>query len=196
MGARDRILDAAAEIMRTDGIARATTKEIARRAGCSEAALYKFFADKTEVFVTVLQERAPELGEALRKLSSKVGKGTVAVNLAVVVRTALEFYDASFPMAVGVFSERRLLEAHREGLRKLNAGPQYVNRPIVEYLRAEQSLGRVRREADPEAVASLLMGACLQRAFFRHFWGTEPPDDVAATATALVGAIVDGIGVP
>jgi AcrR family transcriptional regulator len=44
--ARVRILDAAHELMLTLGLARTTTKEIARAAGCSEAALYKHFASK------------------------------------------------------------------------------------------------------------------------------------------------------
>jgi AcrR family transcriptional regulator len=75
---RDRILDAAAHIMRHDGIARATTKEIAQQAGFSEATLYKHFANKTEIFVAVLQERAPGLAEILRTLDQRVGQGTVA----------------------------------------------------------------------------------------------------------------------
>ena len=37
--------------MRTIGLARATTKEIARAADCSEAALYKHFTGKEELFV-------------------------------------------------------------------------------------------------------------------------------------------------
>jgi AcrR family transcriptional regulator len=45
MGTRDDILDAAAEVLRTQGFARATTKSIAQVAGYSEAALYKHFAD-------------------------------------------------------------------------------------------------------------------------------------------------------
>lgn len=57
--ARVRILDAAHELMLTVGLARATTKEIARAAGCSEAALYKYFDTKEELFVRVLAERLP-----------------------------------------------------------------------------------------------------------------------------------------
>ena len=62
--ARVRIVDAAHELMLTIGLARATTKEIAKAAGCSEAALYKHFASKEDLFVTVLKERLPKLGAA------------------------------------------------------------------------------------------------------------------------------------
>ncbi len=57
--ARERILDAAHELMLTVGLARTTTKEIAKGADCSEAALYKHFASKEELFIRVLSERLP-----------------------------------------------------------------------------------------------------------------------------------------
>jgi AcrR family transcriptional regulator len=67
---RDRILDAAAHVMRTRGFARTTTKEIARAAGYSEATLYKHFQDKTDLFLAVLKERLPSLGSTLSALSA------------------------------------------------------------------------------------------------------------------------------
>ncbi|WP_052745715.1 TetR/AcrR family transcriptional regulator [Allosalinactinospora lopnorensis] len=193
MSTRDRILDAAAEIMRTDGIARATTKEIAARAGYSEATLYKHFTDKPEIFVAVLRERLPQLSEVLRLLHARVGQSSVRRNLEGAVAAALAFYDESFPMAAGVFSERRLLEAHRAGIRRLGTGPEHVNRELGAYLRAEQEQGRISRDADPEAVASLLFGACLQRSFLRHFSGEPAPEEFATTASTLVRIVITGI---
>ncbi|HEY2278086.1 MAG TPA: TetR/AcrR family transcriptional regulator [Streptosporangiaceae bacterium] len=67
---RDRILDAAAHVMRTRGFARTTTKEIARAAGYSEATLYKHFQDKTDLFLAVPKERLPSLGSTLSALSA------------------------------------------------------------------------------------------------------------------------------
>ncbi|MBB4932470.1 AcrR family transcriptional regulator [Lipingzhangella halophila] len=193
MGTRDRILDAAADIMRTDGVARATTKEIAKRAGFSEAALYKHFTDKPEIFVAVLHERLPQLAATLQRLQNQVGEGSVRGNLEDVVAAALAFYDESFPMLVGIFAERRLLEAHREGVRRLGAGPEYPNQALSAYLRAEQRHGRVRGEVDPNEVASLLFGACLQHAFFRHFSGAPEPAGAQNTASALVSVVAGGI---
>src|ERR1700723_2853279 len=69
---RDRILDAAAHVMRTRGFARTTTKEIARAAGYSEATLYKHFLDKTDLFLAVLKERLPSLGSTLSALSAAI----------------------------------------------------------------------------------------------------------------------------
>jgi AcrR family transcriptional regulator len=178
--------------MRHEGIARATTKEIAQQAGFSEATLYKHFANKTEIFVAVLQERAPGLAEILRTLDQRVGQGTVAQNLADVTRAAMAFYDQAFIIAVGVFSERRVLEALRADLSRMGAGPEGVNLAVAAYLRAEQEVGRVRAGLDPEAAASLLMGACLQRAFFRHFYDREM-EDPEARSTEFVRVMIAGL---
>ncbi|WP_158542767.1 TetR/AcrR family transcriptional regulator [Phytoactinopolyspora halophila] len=196
MSTRERILDAAAEIMRTDGIARATTKEIAQRAGFSEAALYKHFSDKTEIFMAVLGERVPGLAAVLDRLRSAAGTTDVRDTLEQVTRTAIEFYDRTFPMAVGMFHERRLLETYREGTQHHGGGPETVNRALSEYLHAEQDLGRLRANVEPEALASLLMGACLQQAFFRHFYGRPEPADADDRASQLVDAVLHGAVLP
>lgn len=187
---RDRMLDAAAEVMRTRGLARATTKEIAKAAGYSEAALYKHFQDKTDMFLAVLMERVPSsLGGLLSEL--RPGEGTVAETLERVAADAIEFYTESFPIAASVFSEPQLLAAHRDALRQRDAGPQKVNTLLAGYLAAERDLGRISTDADPYAVAALLLGACLQHAFLVHFdTDLVTPDRFAAT---LVRTLVTGL---
>lgn len=189
-GTRDRMLDAAAEVMRSRGLARTTTKEIAKAAGYSEAALYKHFQDKTDLFLAVLAERVPSsLGTLLAALTP--GAGTVAGTLKRVATGAIEFYTETFPMAASLFSEPRLLAAHREALHRRGAGPQRVNTLLAAYLAAERDLGRINADADPYAVAALLLGACLQHAFLAHFdSGLDGPDQFAA---ALVNTLVTGL---
>ena len=50
-----------------------------------------------------------------------------------------------------------------------------VNEALAAYLDAEKRLGRVREDADPEAAAALILGACYQRAFFRSYLGEDVP---------------------
>src|SRR4051794_35766882 len=109
MGTRDVILDAAAEVMRTRGLARATTKEIARAAGFSEATLYKHFHDKAEIFLGVLRERIPQFLPASGRLAERAGRETVAANLTEIATLALAFYHESFPMSASIFSEPDIL---------------------------------------------------------------------------------------
>ena len=54
----------ALHVMPTRGLARTTTKEIARAAGYSEATLYKLFDDKFDLFLCVLAERLPTIAVA------------------------------------------------------------------------------------------------------------------------------------
>jgi len=192
LSTRDRIVTAAAEVIRDRGLARATTKEIARAAGLSEAALYKHFRDKTDIFLAVLGERGPtKLVAVLGDLPGRVGAEPVATVLRDVVLAAADFYDQAFPMAASLFSEPALLAAHRSVLRERGAGPQIPGQALAAYLRAEQEIGRLPEQADPLAAAQALLGACLNRAFLGHF--TEQPTDPDAFATALVGTVMAGL---
>jgi AcrR family transcriptional regulator len=183
---RERILDAAAEVMRAQGLAHATTKEIARGAGCSEAALYKHFRDKTEIFVHVLRERLPGFAPP----PESAGQGTVRDNLRAIARAALSFYRTTFPMAASIFSEPRLLDAHRAALHRQGAGPQQAVLSVAAYLRAEQRLGRLPSATDPDAAAALLIGACFQHAFLEHFRGQSPDPDLDRLADTLTDTLL------
>ncbi len=170
---RERILDAARLVMGTRGLAAATTKEIARAAGFSEAALYKHFRDKEELFLCVLSERLPPLMSLLDELPARAGRGTVAANLEQVTRAAVDFYEEVVPIGAALFSDPELLAHHRGRLRESGTGPQRPFDVVSAYLRAEQRLGRLSRSAKPSMAAALLIGACFQRAFLRSFLGEQ-----------------------
>jgi AcrR family transcriptional regulator len=192
MGTRDEILDAAAQVMRTQGFARATTKSIAQGAGYSEAALYKHFPDKAAILLAVLHERMPELPGSLKELIGNPGTGTVRANLTRLARIAVDFYVEGFPILVSLFSSQELLTAHRRRMRELDAGPHKAQEGLVRYLREEQRLGRVRRTADAEAAAALLFGACFQRGFELNFAGRAPADEEqVAFATAVAKTLYE-----
>ncbi|MET9253276.1 helix-turn-helix domain-containing protein [Streptomyces sp. NPDC003717] len=193
--ARVRILDAAHELMLTVGLARTTTKEIARAAGCSEAALYKSFAGKEDLFVRVLAERLPRLTPLLSSLADDPGGATVAENLTGIARQAALFYEQSFPIAASLYAETQLKRRHDDALRALGAGPHLPIEDLDAYLRAEQAAGRVRADADTFAAASLLLGACAQRAFAYDATETGERPPVDTFAARLVTTLLGGIAV-
>ncbi|OQQ20350.1 TetR family transcriptional regulator [Streptomyces sp. M41(2017)] len=184
--ARIRILDAAHELMLTLGLSRATTKEIAKAAGCSEAALYKYFSSKEELFIRVLQERLPRLGPLLERLTAEPEQHSLEENLTAIARQAALFYEQSFPIAASLYAETQLKRRHDEAMRAMGAGPHMPIRGVAAYLRAEQEAGRVQPGADTYAAASLLLGACAQRAFAYDATqdGTAPPLDTFAPGLA------------
>ncbi|MDO0935576.1 helix-turn-helix domain-containing protein [Streptomyces sp. DG2A-72] len=184
--ARVRILDAAHELMLTVGLARATTKEIAKAADCSEAALYKHFASKEDLFIRVLAERLPRLGPLLTSLAAEPGRHTLEENLTEIARQAALFYEQSFPIAASLYAETQLKRRHDDAMRQMGMGPHKPIEGLDAYLRAEQDAGRVRADADTFAAASLLLGACAQRAFAYDATpeGVRPPLDTFARRLA------------
>ncbi|MFG2000054.1 TetR/AcrR family transcriptional regulator [Spirillospora sp. NPDC048911] len=186
MSARERILDAAAEIMRTRGVASTTTKEIARAAGCSEALLYKHFRDKEELLTYVLRERMPAFAGIRRP-----GEATVEENLVAIAHGALRFYTRSFPMMASMAAQPVLMAATRESMKKYDAGPQHAVEWLAGYLAGEQRLGRVSPDADIETMAALLMGACFQQGFLHYVREGVDGDEVPRSlAESLVGGVL------
>ncbi|MGW4827709.1 TetR/AcrR family transcriptional regulator [Amycolatopsis japonica] len=194
MGSREEIVAAAAKVMREQGYAHATTKAIAQAAGYSEALLYKHFKDKTEIFTSVLTERLPALGSTLDKLMDTAGTSSdtsLAANLARLARITLSFYLESFPIAVSLFSSRELLATHRERVLSRDRGPDVPLVRVAEYLKEEARLGRIREDADLDAAASLLLGACFQYAFLASFEDREPsPKELDEWAERLAATLL------
>ena len=190
---RERILDAAAEVMGTLGLARATTKQIATAAGYSEATLYKHFSDKTELLLAVLGERLPPLVALLTRLPDQAGQGVVAERLQEVADQAVRFYQRQIPMLASLFAEPALLARYRQALAAVGAGPQRANQALAGYLRAESDLGRIPSSVDPDAAAAMLLGACFQRAFLSAFSGRPiPAAERAHLAASLVATLLPG----
>lgn len=195
MATRERILDAAAHVMRTRGFAHTTTREVARAAEYSEATIYKHFQDKTELFLAVLHERLPSFQPLVAALGREPGQRTVRANLVEIVSSAIAFYHESFPMNASLFAEPELLAAHRTALGRRKAGPHRPVEAIARYLRSEQRAGRVDAAADCDAAAGLLVGACLQYAFLETFAQRALNATAArAYAVSVVDTLLAGLG--
>jgi AcrR family transcriptional regulator len=191
---RERILDAAAEVMTRVGLARSTTKEIARACGCSEALLYKHFRDKEEIFLAVLSDRLPKLPRTLAALPERAGTGSVRDTLVEVVELAVAFYAGGFAIGSSMLGDPVLVERHGQWLRERGTGPHRANEMLAAYLRAEQEAGRVAAGADPDAAAALLLGAAYQRAFLHHLVGTDAPRPPGPQfAQSVVNAALRGL---
>lgn len=185
MSTRERILDAAADILRTRGVVHATTKEIAQHTGVSEPTLYKYFGDKERLLLAVLRERLP--GPARAGVAP--GEGELTGNLTELACAALDFYRQSIPMLGALLADPRRMAAHRAAMAEHGAGPEQAVGAFAAYLAAERELGRIA--ADPDAAAALLVGACFQEAFLDYYsGGTYSTASSRETAAGLVRALV------
>src|SRR5918996_51250 len=150
---RAQLVDAAERVLRTRGLARATTKEIAREAGYAEGTLYLHFADKLDLVRAVHERLLPGFIEMVSRLPERAGTGTVQGNLTDLARGALGLYRDMLPLGSSLFADPELLERFRVMLAERRGGPQRAWEPVIAYLRAEQGLGRVDPGADPAAAA-------------------------------------------
>lgn len=187
MSTREKILDAAAEILHNRGVVHATTKEIAQASGVSEPTLYKYFGDKERLLLAVLEERLP----GMSRVTVRPGEGEIEDNLAALAHAAVDFYQRAVPMLGALFADPQRMAAHREAMDHHGAGPEQAVAGFAGYLRAEQALGRIVPDADTGACASLLVGACFQEAFLRYYaHGVDAPAAPRAFAEGLAGAVV------
>jgi AcrR family transcriptional regulator len=188
---RDRILDVTAELMRHSGLASVTTREIARAAGLTEAALYRHFRSKEDLLTCALAERLPAFLEILNELPERVGQESVHATLVRVAEAAVPFYRHAMPMLSAIFGDPHLLARHRAWAEETGLGPQRANAALATFFQAEQALGRLPSTLDARAAAALLLGACLQRAFLDEFHDRSPDEAaLSAYATALVDTLL------
>jgi AcrR family transcriptional regulator len=199
-GTQAQLVEAAERVLRAKGLARATTREIAREAGLAEGTLYLHFADKLDLVRAVHEKLLPAFIEVVSHLPGRAGTGTVEGNLADLARSALLLYRDMLPLGSSLFADPELLERYRARLAERGGGPHRAWEPVVAYLRAEQALGRVAAGADPAAAALLLLGALQQLVFVELMTGPETlpfrdrPDPTSELVKTLLAGLSPGPG--
>ena len=169
---RQKILDAAEKLILLRGLARVTTKEIAREIGLTEGTLYRHFDHKEEIFFTLMARHLPAFQEAFQL--HQAGSGTPGENLVAIAQAALHYYEQIVPMGASFLADTELLAHFRETIRPLGVGPQSVFERVAVYIEEEQQLGRIGRQVPALTIAILLLGPCFQWVFNRHFMGADP----------------------
>jgi AcrR family transcriptional regulator len=82
---RQNIIYATERLLQTHGLARLTTREIAREAGVAEGLIYHHFKDKVELIHEVVEQRIHDSKNVLQSLPLKVGLYTLSENLEAVL---------------------------------------------------------------------------------------------------------------
>ncbi|AKT43294.1 TetR/AcrR family transcriptional regulator [Chondromyces crocatus] len=180
--ARERILDAMTERLRTQRFGRLTVEEIAGEAGVSAMTVYRHFGDRPGLLRAFMEERSPR-GD-LRALLKGIGNDEVPeVVLTALARRALGF-AAAFPHIV-----RMLISPDPEEdelLRPLRNGGNRGREALASYLDAQMQRGRLRHE-DAALLAELFVGMVVALALKR-----SGPGDLDAAAGLLVRTFLEG----
>jgi len=185
---RDRILDAASRIVAKRGVAAATTKRIAAEARLSEGSLYNHFKDKPELLIALVMERLP----SIRQVFIELQKADVAFPERIIAALAamIAFYRQAQPFIAGMLSDPDLLKLCRKRFSEVGQGPHLAHEKLADVLRAAQVHGHVRKDAKPEMLAALLIGACTESTSLNAMTGKSPGGlDDESYARAIVAAL-------
>ncbi|MBK7585237.1 MAG: TetR/AcrR family transcriptional regulator [Myxococcales bacterium] len=149
------ILDAAREVFLSRGF-RATTAEVAARAGISEGSIFKRFRSKAELFQAAmgsLDELPPFAGE----LGARVGVGDIREHLVEIGAALAAHLRRVVPLHLMAWSnpepEGGLTPACLQ-----NQAPIRMLKALSGYFEGEMRAGRLARH-DPEIVARAFVGA-------------------------------------
>jgi AcrR family transcriptional regulator len=167
---RQKILEATERLIQMKGMARVTTREIAKETALSEGALYRHFEGKEEIFFAVLHQHLPTVLQAFKQ--HKAGTGTVEGNLEAILVALMDYFSKLIPMSAGMIADAELLERYRKLLGQMPGGPHRIFELMAEYLAAEQALGRVTNRVQALQLAIQLMGPCFQFAYLNQVTGT------------------------
>ena len=176
-----QILDAARAVFLAHGLSKASTVEIARRAGVSEGSIFNRFPTKDILFQAAMDEAQPP---ALT-LSRFVGQGDVRKNLNRITVESIHFLGQLLPKLMMCWSERELA-----GGTRVRTRPRQVLHALTRFFKEEKALGRLA--GDPEIAARIFMGAVWNYCFLQTVTGDRSMS-VQTFARRLVAGLWRGI---
>jgi AcrR family transcriptional regulator len=161
---RDRLIQGAIEVLAAEGIAGATTREIARVAGVNEVTLFRHFQNKEQLLSAVAQHITAVQLEALTHQDEWTQDlRRDLLHYAWLYNNQLEDYEALVRMFIG--------EAKRhpeEALRVFQEATLPIREKLVAYLRNGITRGEVSADIDLPMAVDTFTGMLLSGMLRRH----------------------------
>ena len=161
-GGREEILSATLAVLRERGVAKLTTREVARRAGVSEGSIYT-----TSRTASACCWRCSSGACARSPTSTSAGSPgpTCATPWPGSWRRSRRSWTRRWTCFTAAQSDADLREALGAHMRDNDLGPHRGITMMGAYLKQQQRLGVVRADVDPETVAYTLVSGCYMRAY-------------------------------
>jgi AcrR family transcriptional regulator len=156
-GGREAIREATLALLRERGVARLTTRDVAERAGVSEASVYYHYTDKAGLLRAVFEAGLERLQSATVN-----GDGT----LLAFGQELERFLEQALPVMTAAQSDAELRDSLAAHMVANDLGPHRGVQTLGAHLAAGQRAGTVR-----EAAAMLFVSSCLLRVAQRQFVG-------------------------
>ena len=190
---KDHLVTTAARLLDARGGAGLTVRDIAGEAQVAVGALYNHFADKEELLALALATHVDNVMTSQGE-PPRAGEGTLAANLRDFIEFGLAVLTRVLPAFAGFLGEPGVIR-RTGGVFAAGQGPPGLARQVGDYLHAEQRLGRIRPDANIEAVATLIVGACHEFVLPRMLFYPEaaPLAVPPGLIDGLVTTVIDGI---
>ncbi|MFI8251982.1 TetR/AcrR family transcriptional regulator [Streptomyces filamentosus] len=149
---RTKLVDTTIRLVREVGYAKTTTRAIAQAAGVAEGTLYRHFPDKASLFAEAVLQQNQHVVDWIDTLPARAGTATVAANLTDCLTRLATLRADILPLELAILTDPELA--------RVAPPPGALPGPpgrLAEYLRAEQDLGRLRADADPDHGAVVLL---------------------------------------
>jgi AcrR family transcriptional regulator len=194
-GVREAIIETTLALIAARGVARLTTKEIAREAGVSEASIYYHFEDKPALVEAVILDGilAP-FQSFTRGFPERAAERAVEQALLDFATALTAFWERILPLLSAVQSDVDLRASFQRRLNGLDLGPHRGVRLVGGYLEAQKGVGRIRKDVDSEQAAMLICGACYLIGFQKHMLGDGAKrklPSLRATVSEMAGLLTE-----
>ncbi|MFL6192999.1 MAG: TetR/AcrR family transcriptional regulator [Thermoanaerobaculia bacterium] len=152
----DRILQAGRDLFSEDGYENTTTSAIARRAGTSESQLIKHFGSKEGLLEAIFDGAWNRMSQAIQRIEQ--GGAPPLARLQALTELMIGALEGDRQLRTLMLLEGRRIRKHGHMV-LLTQGFQQVLSVLDGLLREIQASGLMRKDLNPEAVRSALMGA-------------------------------------
>lgn len=175
-GKRRALLEAAAEVFAEFGYEAAATKEIARRAACSESLIFRYFGDKQGIFEQVVSRQIAELVDEAeeRVLAALPPRVEDYIRQLFVVRRTVDDQRSGVP---GWDISGRALSDRDFSQRVVRPNHERRSAVIARGVRHYQEIGQLDADVDADLFAELLANFTIFTTSLGPRWfGTEESD--------------------
>jgi AcrR family transcriptional regulator len=187
-GVREAILQTTLELIAEIGVARLTTKELARAGGFSEASIYYHFADKAALLEgAILEGVLAPFQEFAARFAERGADQPLEAALLEFTAALTRFWERILPLLSAVQGDADLRTRFRRRVTALDLGPHRGVRLVSALLAKHQENGRVRAGVDPQSMALLICSACYLTGYQRHMLGPR----AVRRLPPLAGAVSD-----
>ena len=190
---REALIDAAAQVFRAKGVARATLSEVAAAAGVTRGAIYWHFRDKAELLEAMCERVAMPMEAMLAATGSDRRDDPLGRLRAMVVCGLSRLARDTRVQAVFdvLFQKCEFMSGMTLVAQRQRAADHDCGRRVIALIEEAIARGQLPADCDPRLAAQLMKAFMIG---IMHEWVRNPGSyDLASAAPALVDALLAGL---